>query len=488
MWTYSAESLSAWSASIALAETLHPTDGGSATGERSAPLSMPHLGLTAEDLTNESVLEFLRLEWPQVVDRLLVTSLISRPDVPFYRLDELRAHLHAFRDYLRSERRSLLAMGRPRRPFGPSPWLHIGLSNIFPDQSAFDAVGRGDSAEIVRRELFDNKITVVDFLAHRLDGTHSRAVFDEAIRLAQGTRLPERMVELDELERAHFRNLSDGEVVHRDYTGGYADIVSLIAYWYKETTLRTFDDAKLRLEEVWPSGSPRRYIEVAASPRRAEIDAVLDMLNMSIADERRSYSEFLGDLQSPLLRGLNVRPAPDFVFQKRGQAWSITWSGGEFSMPDIIGMRYLHRLMSSPSKEFRVTDLYLLEHPKEQEQPDDGSGHDMTDEKTTREVDKRLEVIRQRLAMNEPGQEDSLRHEEAQLLKYRSQTTGRLGRPRQERGLDEKRRKSVTNAIRDARDRIREVCPELAEHLDKPNLRTGATCTYMPRIPINWRL
>ena len=496
MWTYSASDLNTTWASVELAEILYPTDGSI---EVPASLSQ-RLGLTAADFVNESALALLRLEWPEVIDRLLVTCLINRPEVPFYRLDELAEHLKAFRDYLESERHSLLATGTPARPFARSSWLHTGLSSLYPDVAAFEAIGKGDAVEIVRRETLDNKIAVVDFLARNLNDADDASTLEKAVHLAQGTRPPERMSELTSLDQAHLANQQSVETLGPEFSGGYDDVIALIAYCHKEATLATFHSAKLRLATLWPNDLNGRYIEMAATPRKQDLDAALDKLRGSIDGESNFYNKFSDKLlvsQTLLLHRINVVRDGAFVFQRRGGGWVIRWDGGPLAaVPDLIGMRYIHQLLSSPSGVIRAPVLYAVEHPGSSmldqaelsaaDSITDGEGLPTTDPQTLIQVDQRLREIKATLAKGDVGQAADLRREREALLQYRSQTRDRFGRPRRENALEERQRKSVTNAINYARDQIRRTCPQLADHLR--TLATGAACEYKPRFRIPWEL
>ncbi len=198
---------------------------------------------------------------------------------------------------------------------------------------------------------------------------------------------------------------------------------------------------------------------------------------------------------------VDARAGSGNVFRREGEYWSVTFDGRTMRLRDLIGLRYLARLLANPGREFHVLDLV------------GGERHDAGQTSRTREPDWRpsggldagqlldaqaKESYRRRLAeieedidearaLVDPERAEQARAEHDFLVRELSRAVGLGGRDRRVGSAAERGRASVTRAIRQAIVRIRNHNPSLGVHLDR-TIRTGTYCVYLPdnRLPVGW--
>ena len=104
---------------------------------------------------------------------------------------------------------------------------------------------------------------------------------------------------------------------------------------------------------------------------------------------------------------------------------------------------------------------------------------------------ERLEELREELEeaerLRDAGRIEQVQNERAFLERELSGAAGLGGRARRTPGPEERARKAVYNRIRHVVRGLRDVHPELADHLSSA-IRTGTACVYHPSPTPNWRL
>ncbi|HXK20047.1 MAG TPA: alpha/beta hydrolase [Polyangiaceae bacterium] len=178
--------------------------------------------------------------------------------------------------------------------------------------------------------------------------------------------------------------------------------------------------------------------------------------------------------------------ADDAELIRSGDVWAIGWGGSRQHLKHAKGLADIATLVQNPGTG--ITALTLAEGVPQAslaitQQP-------LLDEQARREFRSRLRDIDVELgeaeAHGDLSRLDKLSTERQALLSELSSAAG-LGMRRRVFPNDaERARKAVTARLRDAIARVRNVHPELGEHLDG-SIITGLTCVYKPERPIRWR-
>lgn len=182
----------------------------------------------------------------------------------------------------------------------------------------------------------------------------------------------------------------------------------------------------LRLE----SGDPRGG-EMA--DRALAIAEQLGMAGLRQQIELLRRPERKASRLEPIVSGSVSQPAEaEAVFRRDGEHWLIAWEGKSIRLKNVRGLEHIAELLRRPGEEITVFEL-------------DTHG-DRPDRKPSRA----------------------------------GPAPGRAGEPASERT-----RKTVTNRIRRAIERIREEHSALGSHLRR-GIRMGAACCYRPSSPARW--
>jgi tetratricopeptide (TPR) repeat protein len=193
----------------------------------------------------------------------------------------------------------------------------------------------------------------------------------------------------------------------------------------------------------------------------------------------------------------------EHVFRREGEYWSITFAEHTTRVRDVIGIRYLARLLGEPGREFHVLDLVSVERGDTTAVSDaagrgllhaaSGDAGALLDGRAKDAYRRRLaeitDDIEEARTLGDVEREAQAEGERDFLLRELSRAVGLGGRDRRAGSAAERARASVTRAVRSAIRRLREHDPRLAEHLDR-TIRTGTYCIYLPdpRVPAAWQL
>lgn len=190
------------------------------------------------------------------------------------------------------------------------------------------------------------------------------------------------------------------------------------------------------------------------------------------------------------LAGLVDGPGPtgevdgEARFVRQGELWLVAFEGRSAHAPDSKGMGDLAVLLGRPGKE--VAALDLMGSPMAPDAPLDSS-----DARARREFEARIRELQADLdeaeANHDPYRAERAREELETLAERLASDFGLQGRPRRGGDQAERARSAVTWRIRAAIDKLREVHPRLAGHLDA-SVRTGRFCAYEPAEPLRWEV
>lgn len=199
-----------------------------------------------------------------------------------------------------------------------------------------------------------------------------------------------------------------------------------------------------------------------------------------------------------------------FVRNPEG-SWEISFGGKTIHPPDSLGLRYIQELLRRPNRPIDVLDLFATvrgvhgdqgltassddEEIEEQDadvcrkREGDFQVNQQADKKTIDEVRGEIEDLgdqmRDALEKDDLDRAQSLDQERAKLEKYLKTNTGLRNRPRGFTDERERARKSVSAAIRTAKEMARTSLPELGTHLDA-GIKTGFECCYAPQSQVEW--
>ena len=226
--------------------------------------------------------------------------------------------------------------------------------------------------------------------------------------------------------------------------------------------------------------------------------------------ERRAAGSILQDVQAPaapapLVPIPNVdQPGPtdENVFRREGDYWSIVFDGSTVRVRNLVGMRYLARLLAVPGREHHVLDLVAGEAGVPDRRPDHGGADGLSrlalgdagevlDARSKEAYRRRLseieEDIEEAQAIGDDERAAQADVERDFLVRELTGAFGLGGRDRRAASAAERARVSVTRAVRQAMARIGDHHPGLGEHLGR-TIRTGTYCTYAPdpRAPAHW--
>ena len=190
------------------------------------------------------------------------------------------------------------------------------------------------------------------------------------------------------------------------------------------------------------------------------------------------------------------------VFRCAGDTRTVSFDGRTALIRDLLGLRYLERLLAEPNREFHALDLVAVERgslpvtPRHVDsdagvRPDSGHAGSHLDGQAREAYRRRLleidEDIEDATRANDLGRIELAQTDRTFLVNELSRAVGLGGRPRLAASTAERARTSVTRSIRYALARISEHHSALAEHL-RQAVSTGTYCVYRPdpRLPIRW--
>ena len=199
----------------------------------------------------------------------------------------------------------------------------------------------------------------------------------------------------------------------------------------------------------------------------------------------------------------NSAARPKEVFRCEGDTRTVSFDGRSVLIHDLLGLRYLERLLAEPHREFHALDLVAVERgslpiaprPIETEAGLHDAGHagchldDQAREAYRRRLRDIDEDIEEATQGNDLGRIELAQADRTFLVNELSRAVGLGGRPRLALATAERARTSVTRSIRYAMARLSREHPGLGDHL-RQAVSTGTYCVYAPdpRLPTHWEV
>jgi hypothetical protein len=190
------------------------------------------------------------------------------------------------------------------------------------------------------------------------------------------------------------------------------------------------------------------------------------------------------------LRTETPAPAPN-EFRRDGAVWSLRYAGAHAHMPDAKGLHDLRHLLGHPGTDIPAVLLLSPEGGAVTVAVGRMGGDDILDDEAKAQYKRRLgqldDEIDRATARGDDARAADLDRERQALIDELRAAAGLGGRGRRFGDEAERARKTVTARIRDTLRRLDQLHPALATHL-RETISTGATCTYTPPTPTQWRL
>jgi tetratricopeptide (TPR) repeat protein len=191
-------------------------------------------------------------------------------------------------------------------------------------------------------------------------------------------------------------------------------------------------------------------------------------------------------LSEQALAGLLAAPASRAANEMRlvNGVRLLCYEGKQVQLPDSKGLSDIATLIGAHGADVHV--LTLVGHRLARMGADP-----VLDEKAKAAYKARLAGLAGEIEDAEnagsTGRAEALRSERAALIRELATAAG-LGRRDRKLGDEaERARKTVSARVRDARAKIGQAHPELADHL-RSSLRMGTLCSYSPAEPVTWTL
>ncbi len=229
---------------------------------------------------------------------------------------------------------------------------------------------------------------------------------------------------------------------------------------------------------------------------------------------RRAFDDFgavrRADDAARALSDRTARPttaaveAADCIFRCVGDTRTVCFDGTTVLLHDLLGFRYLERLLAEPGREFHVLDLVAVERgslptvrhgvvPGEDGLVASDGGHAglHLDDQARAAYRRRLSEIDDDIddatTMNDQARLALAIDDREYLIAELSRAVGLGGRARMAGATAERARTSVTRSMRYALHRLAEHHPTLGDHLVQA-IGTGTYCVYRPdpRVPVTW--
>lgn len=175
------------------------------------------------------------------------------------------------------------------------------------------------------------------------------------------------------------------------------------------------------------------------------------------------------------------------TFRKRTDRWEIWFEQGEtIYLNEAKGLEYIYMLLQQPGHVHSATDLRA--HVAGHYGIPSGAIGVTADKKAIRSYKAQIDDLRAELdkaaEQNDLGRVQRLQEEIEALQAHLRGCLNLAGRPREANDA-ERARKAVSIAIRRALQRLRDVHPTLARHLDAA-LHVGINLCYLPDPPVSW--
>ncbi len=218
----------------------------------------------------------------------------------------------------------------------------------------------------------------------------------------------------------------------------------------------------------------------------------------------RAESLVVASPRAPSSRSAGAASDPvSAAFQLTGDTRTMSYAGTTVLMRDLLGFRYVERLLASPGREFHVLDLVAVERGsipagRIVDRDDSlgaggGAGLPVLDDLARNAYRRRLaevdDDIDEASRANDIGRLELAERDREYLVAELTHALGLGGRTRLAASTAERARTSVTRSLRYALRRLADHHRALATHLGQ-HVDTGTYCVYTPEplAPIIWDL
>ena len=199
----------------------------------------------------------------------------------------------------------------------------------------------------------------------------------------------------------------------------------------------------------------------------------------------------VADLHSRLAGlGYAVVRAPVFAtFRRDGAVRVVHFGVAVFSVPDLLGYRYLEHLLVRPGVEIAAVEMVAAQHGGARSAQ---LGLPALDDEAREAYRRRLrevdEDIAEATAIHDTDRARLAEHDREFLIAELSRAVGLGGRIRTVGADAERARTSVFRAMRYAIEQLTVLDPALGAHLRRC-VRTGSWCHYAPDpiAPVTWK-
>jgi len=268
-----------------------------------------------------------------------------------------------------------------------------------------------------------------------------------------------------------------------------------------------------RLGMVWQEAQTFQswgHALLAGANRRAaveKLDTAIEIYRRNGADKSRIES-VKGDLARA--NGSNgasrvptgTRKAPDAMFRREGDYWTLSWNGNVVRLKDAKGLHYIAYLLANPGRQVLACELAATGSASgNQPAPIEpgataanlGDAGALIDAKARGQYRRRATELREDLAeavrLNDAGRAARIRSEIEFLRDQIASAVGLNGRSRKAASHSERARLMVTKAIKAAIAKVRARDASIGRYL-ATSIKTGNCCNYDPDSapPISWQL
>lgn len=181
--------------------------------------------------------------------------------------------------------------------------------------------------------------------------------------------------------------------------------------------------------------------------------------------------------------GKNVR-----AFRNQGKTWLLVYDGVTKTVNDMVGMKYISRLLQIPGQDTHAAALRGLV-AGESGVPLLGSAGDMVDGQALKAYREHIEDLEEQLREaednNDVGRAQRLKEQLEAVTTEIARATGLGGRSRKAADDREKARQAVSVAMRRAMKAIKKEHGPLWQHL-RNSLKIGEFLSYRPDNPTTW--
>jgi tetratricopeptide (TPR) repeat protein len=320
------------------------------------------------------------------------------------------------------------------------------------------------------------------------------------------------------------RNVVAGPIYYLGPMSYYlGQLAARLGSWNR--AIRHYDEALTRCSAFGANPFVSRVLVAAARARLARGDAgdreaAANLLARAFAiAEPLGMHAIIGSVRQ-LQRALSGDPpgvragAPEqrrsTVFRREGDFWTVRRGGQMCHLRDTRGFRYLARLFGDPGREFHVLDLLRTVEDERAAtpgpsgvrrsrrtgaagEPRHAAADALLDARAKRALRDRVADLRAEVDQaehcNDFHRAATARTEIDAISEQLASAVGLHGRDRRARTASENARVTVTKAVRNAIELIRENDPPLGRVLAL-TVRTGTYCSYQPtdELRVEWEL